>query len=187
MTRDDDSENLFDLLELFPAARPASPGAPTGSAKAPRPVPPVVTTATAAVKLRNHLQAIFDLQDERYKAPGPKRTFKIDDCRGSDRWKWSVSADVLDTEPPTLVLHFRDIPCDDQLLEVLRGMGVSPQSALEHTSFEITLRARYAPTIRRLIPAVRRVVRSHPARRWLTRRVGDSLKSLADHLAEFRD
>lgn len=186
MTHNDEFENLFDLTGLFPSERPALPTLPAEASRGPDPARPVITAPAAATRLRNHLGAIFPLCDERCTFPAPGRPFKIDDCSGSDRWKWIVSADVLDTEPPTLVIHFQSVPCDDQLLEALRDLGVTPQIADGHARFELSLQTKYAPKLRKLIPAIRRVVKSFPTRRWLTGRVGDSLKQLADHLAEFR-
>ncbi|MBA4066669.1 MAG: hypothetical protein C0501_23780 [Isosphaera sp.] len=186
MTRDDDFNNLFDLVELFPTGtQPAPEKPPTGPSGGPTPDRAVTSVLSAAERLRNHLHLVFSLCDERCKFPAPGRPFRVDDRNGSDKWKWLITVDVRDTTPPTLLLHLQSVPCDEQLRQMLLSLGVKPQVALEHATFEIQVRAPYAPTVRKLIPAVRLVARSTPARRWLTRRVCASLKRLADHLAEF--
>jgi len=176
----DDLESLFDLSELFPVAA-------AGISQTPLPSGPVLTRAE---RLCNYLHEVFPLRDERCKFAAAGRPFKIDDRNPSDRWEWAVSVEVLpellDEKRISLVLCFDSIPSDEHLTKHLRDFGITYRLATEHATFEIPMQVRSAPKIRKLIPVIRRVAKERPKWQWLCKRVGDSLKRLADHLAEFQ-
>lgn len=193
----DDDGNLFDLTgttvpeeELTPepparrtASRKASPRVGSSPTPPPTPQPPPATGDA----LRRHLHKGFPLQGGSG-LPNQTSAFKIDDHNlrlARDRWVWLITARVLDTDPPTLVIRFGSIPYDEQLGTFLQDRGICVTVDDRHATFDLKMQSKFAPTIRKLIPAVRRVATGFRERQWLTKRVGDSLDQLAAHLSGF--
>jgi hypothetical protein len=138
--------------------------------------------------IRHHLYKIFPLRSGDPENLNQLCEFKIDDHNlnpNKDRWTWVISVKVLDTGP-TLVIHFSSIPYDEQLGTYLKDLDIPMEVVDDHATFDLKLQSKFAPTIRKLIPVIRRVAKTFRVRQWLTKRTGDSLESLAVHLAEFR-
>jgi len=144
--------------------------------------------STVADAIRHHLNKIFPLRSGDPENLNQLSEFKIDDHNlhpTKDRWVWVISAEVLDTGP-TLVIHFSSIPYDEQVGMFLKDLDIPIEVDDDHATFDIKLQSKFAPTIRKLIPVIRRVAKTFRVRQWLTKRTGDSLERLASHLADFR-
>ncbi len=144
--------------------------------------------SAVADALRHHLNKIFPLRSGDPENLNQLSEFKIDDHNLhplKDKWVWVISVKVLDTVPPTLVIHFSSIPYDEQLGTFLKDLDIPTEIVNDHAMFDLRLQSKFAPTIRKLIPVIRRVAKTFRVRQWLTKRTGDSLERLAAHLADF--
>jgi hypothetical protein len=144
--------------------------------------------STVAHAIRHHLYKIFPLRSGSPENLNQLNEFKIDDHNlqaTKDRWVWVISVKVLDTGP-TLIIHFSSIPYDEQLGAYLRDLDIPIEVVDDHATFDFKLQSKFAPTIRKLIPVIRRVAKTLRVRQWLTKRTGDSLERLAAHLADFK-
>ena len=147
--------------------------------------------ATVPEQLREHFLKQFQYRNPAEFDQDPHAPIRIDDCSTSDITDWKISV-LIPSDLEMFLLWLENVPYNQALEKLVEKKGGRITHKLDdQVRIQIPIQIRDVTWLRRLEKSIRNVTGKGqrydiPIWKWMTRRVGDSLENLANHLKAFK-